>query len=100
MKLVGDVEALQKHRGVGFGLVAVLIADDAFKLTEAGAVFVGHLRLVIDDLALFEGGPEGFVAHDDGVDDAVGVELVLILLEDAEFLGAHDGALLGVDLAG
>ncbi len=50
--------------------------------------------------ALFERGPEGVVAHDDGVDDAVGVELVLVLLEDADLFGADDVALLGVDLAG
>ena len=84
VELVGDVETLEQDGGVGFGFVAVFIADDAFELAEAGAVFVGHLGLVVDDLALFQGGPEGLVAHDDGVDDAVGVELVLVLLEDAE----------------
>ena len=100
VEFVGDVEALQQDGGVGLGFVAVLVADDAFELAEAGAVFVGHLGLVVDDFALFEGGPEGFVAHDDGVDDAVGVEGVLVLGEDADLLGADDGALLGVDLAG
>ena len=91
VEFVGDVEALEEDGGVGFGFIAVFIADDAFELAEAGAVFVGHLGLVVDDFALFECGPEGFVAHDDGVDDAVGVELVLILLEDADFAGADDG---------
>src|SRR6185437_9501021 len=38
--LVGDVEALQQHGGVGLGLVAVLFADDAFELAETAAVFV------------------------------------------------------------
>ncbi len=97
---VGDVEALEEDGGVGFGLVAVLFADDAFELAEADAVLVGHLGLGVDDLALFERGPEGLVAHDDGVDDAEGVELVLVLLEDAELFGADYGALLGVELAG
>ena len=100
VELVGDVEALQEDGGVGLGFVAVFVADDAFEFAEAGAVFVGHLGLGVDDLALFEGGPEGLVAHDDGVDDAVGVELVLVLLEDADLFWANDGALLGVDLAG
>ena len=100
VELVGDVEALEKDGGVGFGLVAVFVADDAFELAEADAVFVGHLGLGVDDLALFERGPEGLVAHDDGVDDAVGVEVVLVLPEDAELFGADDGALLGVELAG
>ena len=100
VKFVRDVEALQEDGGVGLGFVAVFIADDAFEFAEAGAVFIGHLRLGIDDLALFESGPQGLVAHDDGVDDAVGVELVLVLLEDADFFGADNVALLGVDLAG
>ncbi len=51
-------------------------------------------------LALFERRPEPLVAHDDGVDDAVRVEGVLVLFEDAEFLGADHSALLGIDLAG
>ena len=55
---------------------------------------------LVDAVALFEGGPEGLVAHDDGVDDAIGVEGELILAEDAELAGADDGALLGVELAG
>ena len=100
VEFVGDVEALEQDGGVGVGLVAVLFADDALELAEADAVLVGHLGLGVDDLALLERGPEALVAHDDGVDDAEGVELVLVLLEDAELFGADDGALLGVQLAG
>ena len=72
---------------MGLGLVAVLFADDAFELAETDTVLVGHLRLGVDDLALLERGPEGLVAHDDGVDDAEGVELVLVLLRTPNFLG-------------
>ena len=36
VELVGDVEALQQDGGVGLGLVAVFIADDAFELAKAG----------------------------------------------------------------
>ena len=83
-----------------FGGVAVFVADDAFEFAEAHAVGVGELRLLVDAIALFECGPERLVAHDDGVDDAIGVEGELVLAEDAEFAGAHDVALLGVELAG
>ena len=97
---VGDVEALQQDRRVGLGLVAVLFADDAFQLAQTAAVLVGHLGLVVDALALFQRGPERLVAHDDGVDDPVGVEGELVLREHADLLRPHDVALLRVDLAG
>ena len=85
---------------LGFGFVAIFVADDAFELAETGSVFVGHFRLVVDDFAFFKRGPQALVAHDDGIDDAVGVELILILFEDADFAGADDGALLSVEFAG
>ena len=89
-----DVEAVEEDGGVGFGGVAVFVADDAFELAEAHAVGVGELGLLVDAVALFKGGPEGLVAHDDGVDDAVGVEGELVLAEDAELARADDGAFL------
>ena len=55
---------------------------------------------LVDAVALFKGGPEGLVAHDDGVDDAIGVKGELVLPQDAEFARADDGAFLGVELAG
>ena len=84
MDLFGDVETVEENGGVGFSGVAVLVADDAFELAETHAVFVGHFGFLVDAVALFKGGPEWLVAHDDGVDDAVGVEGELILTEDAE----------------
>ena len=90
----GDVEAVEEDGGVGFGGVAVFVADDAFEFAEAHAVFVGHLGFLVDAVALFERGPERLVAHDDGVDDAIGVEGELILAQDAELARADDGALL------
>jgi hypothetical protein len=87
VELFGDVEAVEENGGVGFGGVAVLVADDAFELAETHAVGVGHLGLLVDAVALFKGGPEGLVAHDDGVDDAIGVEGELVLAEDAELAG-------------
>ena len=96
----GDVETVEENGGVGFGGVAVFVADDAFEFAEAHAVGVGQLGLLVDAVALFHGGPERLVAHDDGVDDAIGVEGELVLAEDAEFARADDGALLRVEFAG
>jgi hypothetical protein len=38
----GNVEAVEQDGGVGFGGVAVLVADDAFELAQAHAVGVGQ----------------------------------------------------------
>ena len=35
VEFVGDVEALEEDGGVGFGFVAVFVADDAFEFAEA-----------------------------------------------------------------
>ena len=100
MDSFGNVEAVEENGGVGFGGVAIFVADGAFELAQPHAVFIGHLGLLIDSIALFEGGPERLVAHDDGIDDAKGIECELILTQDAELAGADDVALLGVELAG
>ena len=100
VELVRNVKTLEQHGSVGLGLVAVFIADGAFEFAETGPVFVGHFGLVVDHFALFKGGPESFVAHDHGIDDAVGVKRILILGEDTDLLGADNSAFLWVDLAG
>ena len=96
----GNVEAIEEHGGVGFGGVAVFVADHAFEFAQPHAVGVGQLGLLVDAVALFKGGPERLVAHDDGVDDAIGIEGELVLTENAEFARADDGAFLRVELAG
>ena len=58
------------------------------------------VRLGVERVAFFEGFPERGVAHDYRVDDAKLVEGELVLAKDAEFFGAGDGALGGVELAG
>ena len=83
---VGDVEALQQHRGVAFRRVAVLFADDPFELAEAHAVLVRHLGTLVERVAFGQGVPKALVSHDHGVDDAIAVEGELILAEDAELL--------------
>ena len=93
-----DVEALEQDGGVAFGAVAVLFADDAFELAEAHAVLVGHVRLLVEDVAFLQSAPQAFVPHDDRVDDLELVELVLVLAEDADLLRADDRPLLGREL--
>ena len=99
---VFDAEAIEQGGGVALGGIAALFADDAFEFAEAHAVFIGELvvRLGVEDVALGEGLPQGHVAHDHGIDDAVLIEGKLVLAQDAEFLGARDGSLGRLDIAG
>ena len=93
---VGDVEPLQQHGGIALGGVAVLFADDALELAEAHAVLIRHFGPRIQRVALGQGVPEPLVAHDDGVDDAIAVEGVLVLAEHAELPRADHGSALGL----
>ena len=97
---VRNIEALQQDRGVAFGRIPVLFADDPFELAEPHAVVVGHVGLGIELLAFCEGRPQARVAHDHRVDDAELVECELILAQHAELGGAHDIALLRRKLTG
>ncbi len=100
MEGVRNVEPLQEDCGVAFRRVPVFFADDALELAEAHAGLVGHLGLRVELVAFEEGVPQTVVTHDDRIDDAMLVERELILLQDAEFRGPHDGTLLGIELAG
>ena len=92
MKLVRDVEPLEQDRRVALRRIAVLLADDAFELAQAHAVFVRHVRLCIELVALGERAPEPRVAHDDGVDHArKRSNAYWSLVEHAELVGAHHG---------
>ncbi len=86
VQFVGNVEALQQDGRVGFGGVAVFFADDALEFAQPHAVFVGHLGLGVNTVALFHSCPEALVAHDDRVDHAIRVEGELVLAEHAELL--------------
>ena len=99
-RFVLDVQTLKENRGVGLGSIPILFADDAFEFREAHPVVVGELGLLVNLVALRKGGPQAFVAHHDGVDDAEGVEGVLVLAKDGELAGADDVALLRIDVAG
>jgi hypothetical protein len=99
VQLVGDVEPLQQHGGVALGRVPVLLADDALELAEAHAIVVRHVRLLVELVPFLERGPQAVVAHDDGIDDPILVEGVLILTQDAELARPVDRAALGLGLA-
>ncbi len=99
MQLVGNVEALQQNGGIALGGVSVFFADDAFEFAQLHAVFIGHVVLGVDGVAFLDGGPEALVAHDDGVEDRVGVEGELVLAEHAEFTRADDIAFLRLEFA-
>jgi hypothetical protein len=98
VQVIGDIEPLEQDRRVALRAVAILLADDALQLAEAHAVFVGHLGFGVQRLALLERLPQPMVAHDDGVDDAVVVEGVLVLPEHAELAGAAHRAPLRLQL--
>ena len=100
VQFVGDVEALQQHGGIALGGVAVLLADDPFELAQPHAVLVRHVGLLIEPVALDHRLPQAGVAHDHGVDDAMRVELELVLAQDAELRRTDHGAFLRVEGAG
>ena len=100
MQGFGNVEAVEQHGSIALGGIAVLVANGAFELAQSHAVFVGHFRLGINAVALFQRGPQRLVAHDHGVDGAIGVEGKLILAQHAQFTRAHHFALLRLQFAG
>ena len=94
-----DIEALQQNGGIALGGVSVFFADDAFEFAEFHPVFVGHVVLGVDRVALLHSRPEAFVAHDDAVDRRVRVKGKLVLAEDAELARADHGAFLRLHFA-
>ena len=96
---VGNVETLQQDRSVALGGVAVFFADDAFKFAELHAVFVGHVMLGVNRIALLHGGPQALVAHDDGVDRGVSVEGKLVLAQNSELARTHHRPFLRLQFA-
>ena len=97
-----DAETVEQNASVGFGGISAFFADDAFELAESHAVLVSELvvRLGVKGVALFKGGPESGVAHDDGVEDAEPVESELVLTKDTDAFGAVDIAAGGFLLSG
>ena len=98
MHLVRNIEALQQDRGIALGGIPVFLSDDAFEFAKTHAVGIVQFRLFVDVVALLKSGPQALVAHDDGIDDAIGVESILVLAQHAKLSGANDNALLGVEI--
>ena len=96
MQFVGNIEALQQDGSVALGSVAVFFAYCSFKLTQPHTIFVGHFRLGIDSVALFQCRPETLIAHDHGVNHAIGIEGKLVLAQHPELFGADDRTFLRV----
>ena len=99
MKARWNIEALQQDGRVALGGVAVLLADDSLELAKPHAVRVSELGLRVENVARLERVPQPLVAHDDRVDHAELVEGELILSQDAELVGRHDGTLLRRQIA-
>ena len=96
---VRNVETLEKYRRVALRRVAVLFADDTLELAQSHPIVVRHVRLGVELVAFLERVPQPLVAHDDGVDDAILVERVLILAQHTELAWPHDRAALRLGLA-
>ena len=97
VQVIGNIQSLQQQRGVGLGGIAIFFADRAFQFAEFHAVFVSNLRLGVNLFTLFHRSPEPLVAHDDGVDHAVGIKSKLVLAQYAELSRTHDSSLLRVE---
>ena len=81
----GNAHAEQQIAGAGFGGVAVQLGELGFQLAGAQAVFLGHLRLGVDGVALLLDLPQFVVAHDHRVHHGILFvgELVLAQFADA-----------------
>ena len=99
VKRIRNVEPLEQRGGVALGRVAVFLPDDSLELAQSHAVLVRQLGLRVEPVAFGERAPEPLVAHDHRVDDAVGVEGILILAQHAELSGPAHGPALRLQLS-
>ena len=98
----GDAEAVEEHRRLGLGLVAVHLGEFRLQLRRADPVLFGEIGLGVDRLALGHHLVEPFVPHDDRVDDRLIIEGELVLAQDRDPLPGADGdlALVLLHIAG
>ena len=88
--LVGrDTETDKELSRFALGHVAVLFGDRPLELAEADTNLVRHLAGE-EALLLLHRLPQGFVPHDDGVEDALLLVLEVVLTEDAKAEVARD----------
>ncbi len=83
MLVRGDAEAFEERGGFALGDVTVLLGDHTLELAEPNADLVRDVAGE-EALLLVHRVPEGLVAHEHGVDDAVSVVFEMVLLEHAE----------------
>ena len=90
-----DAQSIEQDGGIAVGCIAVLFSDNAFEFAETHAVLVGQfvMRFCVELFALLQRFPEPAIAHDDGVDDAIGIESELILTKHSELFGPGDRTL-------
>src|SRR4051794_39374126 len=100
MKRLADVEALEQSGGIRFRRIPALVSDDALQFAQTHTVFIGPIVGVrVELLALLQGVPERRVAHDHGIQNAIGVERELILAKDTDLLRTVDRTLLWLNFA-
>src|SRR5204863_8374866 len=97
--MFGNVQAVQQNRGIDFRGIAAFVADDAFELAEAHAVFVRQAVgiLGVEDVALLQRLPQSNISHDYGINDAMLVKSELVLSQDADFLRSGYRTFLRID---
>ena len=101
VQLHGHTEALQNAAGIGLGLPAVQLCELRLQLRSQQAVLIGKIRLGIQSVLLFHDIIQALVAHNDRVEDGIGIVTELVLLQDGHAQARLDGdrALRGVQLA-
>jgi len=102
VELDRDAETLQQLRRIGFRFPAVHVGKLGLQLARAHAVLLGKVGLFVERILLLHHVIQMLVAHDDGVENGIGVILVLVLLQNGHPRAGLDGYLAGrrLELAG
>ena len=96
-----DAKVRQHLCGVAFSFPAVHLGKFLFELSSTVAVGFCHLCFRIESFALFHVLPERGVAHEHGVEHAIGVIFEVVLLQHGEALAGTKlyGTLVGLKVA-
>ena len=102
VQLHGDAKTLQKARSVGLSLPAIELCKLGFQLAGLHAVFLGKIVLFIEGVFFLHDIVQVLVAHDDSIENRIGVILVLVLLENGQARAGLEKHLAGgrLQLAG
>ena len=99
MNIIRNVQPLQKNGSIALGGVPIFLADNALQLAQTHSIVVVQLRFLVNPVALFQGRPQTFVAHDDGINHSIGIERILVLAQHAQLFRAHHHALLRIQIS-